>query len=204
MENFNSVQDNHDFKDQMNAPFFGINQRSIIGAEKSGTSDFIGLVNEDNLVEYMEWLGVRNDPNTLVLSGKNHFYYESEELKHINTIINLKDLNQVKQIKNYIETVHYILKDRGNFIGYFTDNTKKSLFKSFFNSYDSDSIEKGTVMWGPFFDMINDLMYSGSGKYLSNKSVRQLLEENGFRVSDMSELDGHTFFHAQIVSPAYN
>lgn len=200
----NPMHNHYDFKDQINDPSPGMNPGSINGEEKSGYSDFRSLVNEDNLVEYIEWLGVTSDPNTLVLSGKNHFYYESEELRHIDTIINLKELNQVKQIKNFIETVRYILKERGNFIGYFTDNTKQSLLRSFLNSYDSNSIEKGSVTWSPFFNMINDLMYSSTGRYLSNKSVRQLLEANGFRVSDMSELDGYTFFHAEIVNPGYN
>jgi hypothetical protein len=200
----NPVNNHNDFKDQIKDPSSGMKQRSTSGEEKSGHSDFRSLVNEDNLVQYLEWLGVRNDPNTLVLSGKHHFYYELEELRHINTIINLKELNQVKQIKNFIETVRYILKERGSFIGYFTDNTNQNLFKSFLDSYDSDSIVKGSVSWSPFFNMINDLMYSSTARYLSNKSVRQLLEANGFRVSDMSELDGHTYFHAQIAHPVYN
>jgi len=203
-ENINSIQNHNDFDDQLYDQSSGKRQRSVNGTEKSSLSDFRSLVNEDNLVEYISKLGVNSDPNTLVLSGTNHFYYESEELRHIHTIINLKELNQVKQIKNFIETVRYILKERGNFIGYFTDNTKQSLLKSFLNSYDSNSIEKGSVSWGPFFNMINDLMYSSTGKYLSSKSVRQLLEANGFRVSDMSELHGHTYFHAEIVHSVYN
>jgi hypothetical protein len=194
--NFKSIQNlNHnDFKNHLNDPSYG----------KSGHSEFRSLVNEDDLIEYIEWLGIRSDPQTLVLSGKHHFYYESEELRHIKTIINLKELNQVKQIKNFLQTVRYILKEQGSFIGYFTDNTKQNLFRSILDSYDSNSIEKGDVSWGPFFNMVNDLMYSNTSKYLSRKSVRQLLEGSGFRVSDMSELDGHTYFHAEIVHEVYN
>jgi hypothetical protein len=204
MENIQSIQNHTDFKDQLNDPFFVKSQRLINGTEKSSNSGIKRLVNDDTLAEYIGSLGVSGDTSTLVLSGKHHFYFESEELKHIDTIINLKELNQVKQIKTFIETIRYILKDRGSFIGYFSDNAKQNLFKSFLNSYDSDSIEKGSVSWAPFFNMINELMYSNTGKYLSKKSVRQLLETNGFRVSDMSEIDDHTYFRAEIVHPAYN
>ena len=39
---------------------------------------------------------------------------------------------------------------------------------------------------------------------MSERSVTYLLEENGFKVLDMTELDGLTYFHAQSLRTADN
>ena len=55
--------------------------------------------NEDckNFGEYLEKLGLSGDSNLLILSSMHHYYYDAEEMINVKTVINLKELNQIKE-----------------------------------------------------------------------------------------------------------
>jgi hypothetical protein len=150
----------------------------------------------DSFLNYIGWLGLINDPNTIILSSKHHYYYDPEELRTVNTIINLKELNQIKQIKDFLHSVSNALQRSSNFIGYFTDNKQHNSLKSNVSSSDSNTIE--FLSTNPFLSMIYNIMDSRINKYMSKKNVRLLLQEYGFKVLDMTDLDGLTYFHAQV------
>ena len=150
-----------------------------------------------NFINYLGWLGFTNDPNMVILSSKHHYYYDPEELINVNTIINLKELNQIKHLKNFLHSVSKVMQRSSNLIGYFTDIKQHNNSRSNLNSSDSKALE--LVSTNPFLNMIYNIMDSGINNYMSKKNVRLLLGEYGFKVLDMTEFDGITYFHAQIV-----
>ena len=60
-----------------------------------------------------------------------------------------------------------------------------------------DEIENGIISKFPFLNMLISLLDSKTNKYLSKRSVSLLLSDHGFKVMDMSEIDGLTYFCAQ-------
>ena len=166
----------------------------IVGEETF--SEILSSEGCDNFVNYIGWLGFINDPNMIILSSKHHFYYDPEELRNVNTIINLKELNQIKQIRNFLDTVSQSMQRNSNFIGYFTDNKQYINSKSNVNS--SVLKAKDLLSANPFLSVAFNLINSRINKYMSKKNVRLLLVENRFKVLDMTDLNGFTYFHAQV------
>jgi hypothetical protein len=164
----------------------------------------------ENFAKYIELLGLEKDPNIVVLSSLHHYYYDAEEMTNVKTVINLKELNHIKQLKDLLHSFFYILSPKCNFIGCFV-NTKKQngfvLSTSPSDSYykrNSDAIENGIVSSSPFLNMIYNVIDSKTNKYMSERSVSLLLGEHGFKVLDMTELDGLTYFCTQSLRTADN
>lgn len=170
------------------------------------------LTNEncESFANYLEHLGIAKDPNLVVLSSLHHYYYDAEEMTNVKTVINLKELNQIKQIKEFLHSVFHILPPNCNFIGCFVNNRKQNGFVLSTNPSDSyykrnsDAIENGIASSSPFLNMIYNMIDSKTNKYLSERSVSILLGEFGFKVLDMTDLDGLTYFCAQSLRSADN
>jgi len=170
------------------------------------------LTNEEgeNFVNYMEKLGLAKDPDLVVLSSLHHYYYAAEEMINVKTVVNLKELNQIKQLKDFLHSIFHILPPDCNLIGCFVNNKKQSGFilnTSPSDSYykrNSDAIENGIASSSPFLNMIYNMIDSKTNKYMSERSVSMLLREHGFKVLDMTEYDGLTYFCAQSLRTADN
>jgi hypothetical protein len=171
-----------------------------------------GLSAEDseNFVKYIETLHLDNDLNLVVLSSSHHYYYDAEEMTNVKTVINLKELNQVKQLKDFLHTMYYILPSGCNFIGCFVNNKKQSGFtlstspSDFYYKRNSNDIENGIASSSPLLNKLYNMIDSKTNKYMSERSVSLLLHENGFKVTDMTEIDGLTYFCAQSLRSAEN
>jgi hypothetical protein len=166
--------------------------------------------NCENFGKYVEMVGLADDPNLVVLDSVHHYYYDAEEMMNVKTVINLKELNQIRQIKNFFHSMFRILPPNSNFIGCFVNNKKENGFVLNTNPTDSyykrnsDAIEKGIVSSSPILNMIYNMMDSRTNKYMSERSVGFLLEEHGFKVMNMTELDGLTYFCAKSLRTADN
>jgi hypothetical protein len=158
-------------------------------------------------LDYLEWLGLEKDPNLIVLSPSRHYYYDDEDLKEVTTVLNLKHLNHIKQVKNFLRTVNYMLPQKSFFIGSFIDRKHQYGFLS--TQPDNhmqdnvDPVENGIISRIPILNMIYDFMDSRTNnRNMSVKSVSHLLESTGFKVLDVTEINGITCFCAQkIISP---
>ena len=170
------------------------------------------LTNEEgeNFANYIEQLGLAKDPNLVVLSSLHHYYYDAEEMINVKTVVNLKELNQIKQLKDFLHSIFHILPPDCNLIGCFVNNKKQSGFilnTSPSDSYykrNSDAIENGIASSSPFLNMIYNMIDSKTNKYMSERSVGMLLREHGFKVLDMTEHEGLTYFCAQSLRTADN
>ena len=129
---------------------------------------------------------------------------------NVSTVINLKELNQIKQLKDLMHSIFHILPPKCNFIGCFVNNKKQNGFvlntnpTDFYYKRNSDAIENGIASSSPLLTMIYNMIDSKTYKYLSEKSVSLLLGEHGFKVLDMTEIDGLTYFCAQSLRTADN
>ncbi len=50
-----------------------------------------------------------------------HYYYDSEELKNVKTVVNLRKLNLIKDLNSFFNNVSMILPKKTDFIGCFAD-----------------------------------------------------------------------------------
>jgi hypothetical protein len=136
---------------------------------------------DQNFINYLTWNGLANEDNLLVLSSTLHYYYDYEELKEVTTLINLKKLNLVKHLDDFLQTLYSGLSPKTNFVGCFADTrTQKGvsaasrLYKKFLN----------------FLDAKIDVE-------IDSKDFSKLLESHGFKVIDMTEINGLTYFRTQ-------
>ena len=135
----------------------------------------------ENFFNYLHWVGLANEPNLLVLSSKHHYYYDNNDLKGITTLINLKKLNLINHLDSFLHSVYHVLSPETNFIGCFSDReTQKHagwssrMYKRFIN----------------FLDARIDFE-------IDKNDVSGLLESHGFKVIDMTEINGLTYFRTQ-------
>jgi hypothetical protein len=136
---------------------------------------------DENFLNYLRWNGLANEDKLLVLSSTLHYYYDYEELKEVTTIINLKKLNLVKHLDDLLYTLYNGLSPKTNFIGCFADkktqkgvSTTSRLYKKFIN----------------FLDAKIDVE-------IDSRDFSRLLESHGFKVIDMTEINGLTYFRTQ-------
>jgi hypothetical protein len=186
-----------------------INSLTNLGSNSTdiarGNSALKLLATEDseNFSRYIEQLHLDNDSNLVVLSSSHHYYYDAEEMINVTAVINLKELNQIKQLNDLMHSIFNILPPGCNFIGCFVNNKKQNGFvlntnpTDFYYKRNSNAIENGIASSSPLLNMIYNMMDSKTNKYMSEKSVSFLMREHGFKVLDMTEIDGLTYFCAQ-------
>ena len=95
----------------------------------------------------------------------------------LNTLINLKELNRFKDIKNFLQSCLYYLPPNSNFVGCFTDNEKVNGYElkyrsSSDNNKQLDDIEHGIVSKFPFINMLYSRMDSKIYKYMLHIELR--------------------------------
>ncbi len=132
-----------------------------------------------NFYSYVEWLGLADQPDLIVLSSEHHYYYDSEEMKSVSTIINLKELNQIKDIKTFLDSFLNYLPQKSNFVGCFTDNEKINGYELKYrssgeNKRGKDSIEHGIISSFPFVNMLYSLLDSRVYNYMSKTKISQI------------------------------
>jgi hypothetical protein len=157
----------------------------------------------ESFYNYVNWLGLSKESDLIVLSSKHHFYYDPEEINHTKTIVNIKELNQIRQLKPFLHSCLHFLPEASNFIGCFIDNEKingyeiRNLSNSYTDKVKDDDLENGITSRYPFINMIYSLIDSKTNTYMSKKSISLLLKEFDFKVMDMTEYQGFTFFHSR-------
>ena len=142
----------------------------------------------ENIFLYLKWLGLKDDPNLMVLSASHFYYYDHDDFKGVTTLINLKKLNLINHLDSFLYTICHVLSPKTNFIGCFSDrNTQKEIgssskmYKKIINFLDSK------------IDMEMDIKY-----------VSKLLESHGFEIIDMTEINGLTYFRTQNVGRSFD
>jgi len=138
----------------------------------------------DDLFKYLSWTGLAKEPNLMVLSSMHHYYYDHKDMAGIKTLVNLKKLNQVKHLDSFLHTLFRILPPMAYFVGCFRNSSSRTKRTSFYNS-------------SRFFTGIVNILDPSSERALTKKGVTQLMEEHGFKIIDITDLNKTTFFWAQ-------
>lgn len=147
----------------------------------------------ENIYNYIEWLGLVNEPDLIVLSSQHHYYYTEEELKRTKTIVNLKPLNQIKNLKIMVHSIFNLMPQNSNFIACFADNNSHLEDININNSFPNDNIsnfdafENGIVSRIPFINKIYNFIDNKTNRQMSRREVINLFKLNGFKILDMTK-----------------
>ena len=164
----------------------------------------------ESFYNYVDSRGLSRDPSLIVLSSTHHYYYDNNEMSNAKTVVNLKELNLIKEIKSLFHSHLHFLPYSCNFVGCFVNNKKidrYTLRKNHTgreNIRNSDNMELGIVSRFRFINMLYSMMDSKTNNYLSEESVVSMLRVHGFRVINMKEVNGLTYFHSQKVGASNN
>jgi hypothetical protein len=159
----------------------------------------------NDFFNYLDLLGFTKVPELIILPRVNHYYYEAEDLKNLKMLVNLRHLNYIKNLMNFLFAIYHILPDLSYFAGSYFVNEKQTV--SFSRSQklqdqvpDSNEMKRKGFAYGmPLLDRMYRLIDFGSKRYLTKGTVSFLLEEALFKVLDMTEINGVTYFCAQKV-----
>jgi hypothetical protein len=162
------------------------NEKLLINEQSATNPVLENIISEggNDFFHYLNWTGLLNEPNLMVLSSLHHYYYDHKDLIGIRTLINLKKLNQIKHLESFLHTLYRILPSKSYFVGYFKSNSHHRNGTSFYHS-------------SKFLGGLVNIFDSKSERGLSKKSVSVVLEEYGFKVIDITDLNGMTYFWAQ-------
>lgn len=171
--------------------------------DTNSISSMLSSEGNSGFSSYLEWLGLSRDSKLVVLSSVHHYYYDAEEMKNIKTVVNLKELNYIKDINNFLHSMFLILPPKSYLLGCFVDSKKQSFFsfreKKPTGRSDShpEVFQNGIASRVPILNTLFTFLDAKTNKYLSGNTVTLLLENNGFKVADMTELNGLTYFCSQ-------
>ena len=161
-------------------------QRRLSG-EKSSTSSVLDkMVSEggNDFYNYLSWIGLSGEPKIMVLSSLHHYYYDNNDLKGIGMLVNMKPLNQVTHLESFLHTLFRLLPGKSHFVGCFC-RTKEGNGKSF---------RQRPVK---FFQGLLSGTRCGNRRILTKDNISKLLENNGFILNDLTDINGMTYFCAQ-------
>jgi len=136
---------------------------------------------DENFLTYLNYHGLANENNLLVLSSTRHYYYDYDELKEVTTLINLKKLNLVKHLDDFLHTLCDGLSPKTNFIGCFSD--KKT--------------QKGVSVASRLYKRFLNFLDARIDVEIDRKDFSKQLESYGFKIIDMTEINGLTYFRTQ-------
>jgi hypothetical protein len=172
-------------------------------------NNLLSVRNDDGISDdfsfYLQRLNLAGDPNMIILSSSNHYYYEAEDMKNVKTLVNVKQLNHINQVREFLDNIFSILPSKSYLIGCFSDNEDQNRFLS--DSYKPgrkidgqfDPAENGIASRNPFLNMVYNILDIKTNRYLTTKAVSLELEVSGWKVADITKIRGLTYFCAQKV-----
>ena len=156
-----------------------------------------------DLISYLEGMGLVSDPAILVIPSSRHFFYDAEDIKGVKTIVNLKQLNYVREIRDFLRKISELLPSDSNFVGCFIDNKSQNGFSDKYSNLPRDISEKAEAYENgiesriPFINRMYSFIDLKTNRYLTKRTVSNLLEECNLQLVGMTELNGLTYFHAR-------
>jgi hypothetical protein len=165
-------------------------------------SELTVAVRQD-LISYLDEKGLVNDPSILVIPSTRHYFYEADDMKGVKTIVNLKPLNHVREIRDFLRKVSELLPNGSSFVGCFTDNSLQNGFSDKYGNLPRDLSEKAEAYENgiesriPFINRMYSFIDLKTNRYLTKRTVTNLIEESGLQIVGMTELNGLTYFHAR-------
>jgi len=185
---------------------FSMNSRKMTSQGESGLNSLFAELNttvRQDLISYLEEVGLVSDPAILVIPSSRHFFYDAEDLKGMKTVVNLKQLNYVREIRDFLHKVSELLPQESCFVGCFIDNKSQNGFSDKYSnlpkelSEKAEAYENGIESRIPFINRMYSFIDLKTNRYLTKRTVTNLLEECNLQLIGMTGLNGLTYFHAR-------
>lgn len=170
--------------------------------------DELDLEVRQSLIDYLDRMGLVKESGVLVIPSSRHYFYDADDLKGVRTVITLRQLNHIREIKDFLKQITSLLPSDSNFIGCFIDNRSQSGFTDKYGnlpkqqSERAEAYENGIESRIPFINRMYSFIDSRTNRYLTRRSVTSLLKENGLELVGMTEINGLTYFHTRKEKPA--
>lgn len=137
----------------------------------------------ESLFRYLKSLNLSKEPNLLVLPSNHHYFYDEDDLKNVRILINLRKLNLIRDLDKFLQNLGKILPKDISFIGCFSEN----------NNFNWDGFFSGLS------NKVTNFLDFKTDNRMNKKNVSDLLEKYGFKVIDMTEINGLTYFYSRNV-----
>jgi hypothetical protein len=154
---------------------------SPVSREKNLVPERVSAEVDENFMNYLNRNGLANEDNLLVLSSKLHYYYNYEELKSVTTLINLKKLNLVGHLDDFLHSLYDGLSPKANFVGCFADR----------------KAQKGVTITSRLYKKLLNFLDAKVDIEIDRGHFSKKLESHGFKIIDMTEINGLTYFRTQ-------
>jgi len=157
----------------------------------------------DDLISYLDTTGLSNEPSILVIPSSRHYFYSAEDLDDVKTVVNLKQLNYVREIREFLRKISELLPQESSFVGCFIDNRSQSGFADKYSnlpkglSERAEAYENGIDSRIPFINRMYSFIDLKTNRYLTKKTVTTLLGESNLQLLGMAEVNGLTYFHSK-------
>ncbi len=162
----------------------------------------------EDLVSYLDQMNLACESHVLVIPSTRHFFYDAEDIRGVKTIINLKQLNHVREVRDFLRNISQVLDENSRFVGCFTDNQTQNGFSYKYsnlprhNSEKAEAYENGIESRIPFINRMYSFIDAKTNHYLTKRTVSRLLEESSLQIVSMREMNGLTYFCTQKIKPA--
>jgi len=154
----------------------------------------------NDFYNYLKRIGLVKE-ELIILSSRHGYFYGEEEMKNAKTIVNLKKLNQIPDIKSFFHSQLETLPQKCNYVGCFVNSAKHDQHKMRLVSAEkmtqSDLIDLGIYSQYPLLNRLYSLFDSRTNCYMTERSVTLLFQMHGFELQDITECNGITFFHSK-------
>jgi hypothetical protein len=156
-----------------------------------------------DLIRYLEEMGPVNESSILVIPSSRHYFYDAEDMKGVKTVVNLKQLNYVREIRDFLHNISKMLPTQSQFVGCFIDNRTQNGFSDKYSnlprnlSEKAEAYENGIESRIPFINRMYSFIDLKTNRYLTKKTVSNLLEECSLQLIGMTEINGLTYFRAK-------
>ena len=169
--------------------------------------DELDIEVRQSLIDYLDRLGLIRESGMLVIPSSRHYFYDAEDMRGIQTVITLRQLNHVREVRDFLRQIKELLPNNSNFIGCFVDNKAQNGFSDKYSnlprqeSEKAEAYENGIESRIPFINRMYSFIDSKTNRYLTRRAVTSLLKEVGLELVGMMELNGLTYFHTQKNKP---
>jgi hypothetical protein len=137
-----------------------------------------------NFFRYLKSLGISGRTDLIVLSSKRQYYCDKNDLKNARILINLRKLNLIKHLDLFLNSLVRILPPDTNFIGFFSEN--RTLKEKEFTFSRLSGI----------YSRIKKILGFRTYKVMNKNEVSEILEKNGFKIDNMTKMNGLTYFNS--------
>jgi hypothetical protein len=177
-------------------------------------SGLIHLFNEldldvrQSLIDYLDRMDLIRESGMLVIPSSRHYFYDAEDMKGIRTVITLRQLNYIREIRDFLKQITGLLPLKSDFIGCFVDNRSQGNISdkggnpSGQPADKTEAYENGIESRIPFINRMYSIIDFRTNRYLTRKAVSNLIREAGLELVGMTEINGLTYFHARKNKPA--